>query len=54
MHVFVGNEIDGSACGDDDEDCGSSSGSNAKGNPVVPFGKIFLALYDPLLNHYIG
>lgn len=54
MYVFLENEIDGSACGDDDEDCGSSSGSHAKGNPNVRFGKIFLAFYDPSLNHYIG
>lgn len=35
----VGNEIYGSACGDDDEDCGSSSGSNINVIPDLPGGK---------------
>lgn len=39
MPPCVGNEIYGSACGDDDEDCGSSSGSNINVIPDLPGGK---------------
>ena len=53
MFLYLGNEIYGSACGDDDEDCGSSSGSNSIGN-TIPFGKIIRALHDPLLHYCMG
>lgn len=39
MSPCVGNDIYGSACGDDDEDCGSSSGSNIDVIPDLPGGK---------------
>ena len=38
----VGNEIYGSACGDDDEDCGSSSGSNKNKITDLPQGISFV------------
>ena len=42
MFFFLGNEIHSSACGDDDEDCGSASGGNSNEIPIDRFGKVIV------------